>query len=355
MAQTAAVTGSLPASPGSAQGEASTPMFSTAWGIVVGAILLWIVGIIAAAASSVAQAALVVEDPAAHTFLSYLVYVPSVLMFLAGSAALVVGSVRWAMYGKDAVGASSGGAGATDGDLLRSINDRLLLSDTAKRIAYRQHDLGALRRAIREDIDKGAFDAALVLVQEMSHTFGYREEAEAFREQIINARAAEQERKINASMEQLNELIAKNDFRAAGLMAAKMARLHPENERTNKIIDYVEEMRDQYKLRLEREFLAAKERGEVDKAMELLKVLDQYLSPKEAESFREIARDVIGQKRDNLGVQFKMAVHDQEWTRAVVVGEQIIREFPNTRMADEVRGLLDQVRTRAAGQRAAQA
>jgi hypothetical protein len=240
-------------------------------------------------------------------------------------------------------------------DLLHSINDRLLLSDTAKRIAYRQHDLAALRRAIREDIDKGAFDAAMVLVQEMSQTFGYREESEQFREQITAARAAELDRKVAAAMADLDKVIAVHDFRQAGLMAAKMARLYAEHERTRNVVDYVEEARQQYKQQLEREFMNACEREEIDKAMDLMRTLDGYLTPKEAEPFQEIARGVIGKKRDNLGVQFKMAVHDKEWTRAVQVGEQIIREFPNTRMADEVRSMLDLLRERAASERAARA
>lgn len=59
-------------------------------------------------------------------------------------------------------------------------------------------------------------------------------------------------------------------------------------------------------------------------------------------------------KRDNLGVQFKMAVHDKEWLKSIRVGEQIIRDFPNTRMAEEVRERIDLLRERAAGQQAAQ-
>ena len=54
-----------------------------------------------------------------------------------------------------------------------------------------------------------------------------------------------------------------------------------------------------------------------------------------------------------LGVQFKIAVHDREWVRAMRVGEQIIQEFPNTKMCDEVRGMIDLLRERAAGQSAA--
>ncbi|MEM8783700.1 MAG: hypothetical protein AAGE65_12715, partial [Planctomycetota bacterium] len=90
-----------------------------------------------------------------------------------------------------------------------------------------------------------------------------------------------------------------------------------------------------------------------DGAMKLLKELDKYLQPGEAKQFEEVARGVIGKQRDNLGVQFKLAVHDKEWLNSVRIGEQIIREFPNTRMADEVRGMLDLLRERAAGQQAA--
>src|SRR5690606_11685480 len=144
-----------------------TPSFSTPLGIVLGSLLLCLVGIVAAAAAHVANLSLDVQSPSAHVTVSYLFYVPSIFFFLVGIVTLIIGAVRWAIYGKDALGPTANSAhGASDAyaDLLHSINDRLLLSDTAKRIAYRQHDLAALRRAIREDIDKGQFDAAMVLV-----------------------------------------------------------------------------------------------------------------------------------------------------------------------------------------------
>ena len=52
-------------------------------------------------------------------------------------------------------------------------------------------------------------------------------------------------------------------------------------------------------------------------------------------------------------MQLNRAVHDKERTPAVRIGEQIIKEFPNSKMADEVRGLLDVLRARAAGEQAA--
>jgi hypothetical protein len=37
------------------------------------------------------------------------------------------------------------------------------------------------------------------------------------------------------------------------------------------------------------------------------------------------------------------------WADAIAVGQQIIDEFPNTRMATEVRDLLPELRNRASG------
>ena len=100
----------------------------------------------------------------------------------------------------------------------------------------------------------------------------------------------------------------------------------------------------------------------LDRAMDLLTEIDPYLSPAEAEELRDLARTVIAKKRENLGVQFRMAVRDliaaisperpddtkvdSEWSRARRVGEQIIEQFPNTKMATEVRDALDGLQQR---------
>lgn len=248
--------------------------------------------------------------------------------------------------------AHSGSTGDSD-DILRSINERLLLSDIAKRIAYRHQDRDALRKAIREDIEKRDYDAALALVSEMSQVYGYRQEAEDFRDQILQARAVETERRISDSLSQFEKYLGESDWDTAGREAAKLQRLYPDSVRVRDLSKRVREARDAHKHDLERRFLEAAQRDDVELAMDLLKELDKYLSENEAAPLREVARGVIGKKRQNLGVQFKLAVHDKEWTQSVRIGEQIIREFPNSKMADEVRGHLDLLRERAAGEQAA--
>ncbi|MEX0777731.1 MAG: hypothetical protein WD042_18665 [Phycisphaeraceae bacterium] len=250
-------------------------------------------------------------------------------------------------------GGSAGGDQATE--LLKSINDRLLISDAAKRIAYREQDRAALRQAIREDIERSDYDAALVLVDDMGQQYGYREEAEQFREEILATRQAETDAKIQEAISRLDSIIERHDWAGAQREAMKVQRLFPDTLPTRNLEQHVLEARERYKHELERQFLQAAERDDVDRAMELLKELDVYLTETEAEPFRETARGVIGKKRENFGVQFKLAVHDREWSTAVRVGEQIIREFPNTKMADEVRSLIDELRRRSAEQHAARA
>jgi hypothetical protein len=239
-------------------------------------------------------------------------------------------------------------------DLLRSANDRLLISDEAKRIAYREKDREALRAAIREDIHKRDYDAALVLVSRLSETYGYQGEAEDFQEQIRIAREAEQEQKVAEAIVELDRVLAAYDWDTAAKQAAKVQRMYPDSPRVKGLHRRVSDAREQRKRDLEQQFFRAAERDDVDRAIELLRELDRYLSEAEAAPLLETARGVIGKKRDNLGVQFKLAIHDKDWLHAVRVGEQVIKEFPNTKMADEVRGMLDLLRERAAGQRAAQ-
>jgi hypothetical protein len=85
----------------------------------------------------------------------------------------------------------------------------------------------------------------------------------------------------------------------------------------------------------------AVKRQETDRSLEILKSLDMYLTSNEALALQEAAKDVFRTKLHNLGVRFSMAVSDHHWGEALDVGQQIITEFPNSRMSEEIRGKLD--------------
>jgi hypothetical protein len=232
-------------------------------------------------------------------------------------------------------------------DSLRLLRDQAALSDDARRVLNRQTERNLLCRAIEEDIQAQAWDAATVLCDELSERFGYRADAEEFRARIELARSEIQERRVGDAIARLDGLIVQRRWDVALREAARIRRLFPESPRVENLRPRVESARGVYKEDLERRFLEATHGGRVDEAMSLLKELDAYLTPEEAEPFREVARGIISKARENLGAQFKIAVRDRQWATAAALGRRIVNEFPNTRMAAEVRGMMDGILARA--------
>lgn len=235
------------------------------------------------------------------------------------------------------------------GRAVRALSDQAVLSDDARRLLNRRGERELLCRAIEEDIAAEDWDAAIVLCTELADRFGYRAEAEQFRTQIDKARSVVQERRVADAIAQLDGLIVQRKWDQALKDAARITRLYPDSPRSEGLRTRVERARAVYKADLERRFLDAAGQDRVEEAMELLRELDAYLSDTEAAPYREVARGVIGKARENLGVQFKIAVQDRQWVSAAAIGRRIVNEFPNTRMAAEVREHLDGILVKANG------
>jgi hypothetical protein len=232
-------------------------------------------------------------------------------------------------------------------DAIRLLTEQSTLSGDARRVLNRRIERDLLCRAIEEDIAAAEWDAALVLCAELADRFGYRAEAEEFRSRIEFARSEILDRNVADSIGHLDGLIVQRRWDAAAREAARIMRLFPDSPRVEHLRQRVDQARAAYKADLERRFLEAADQDRIEDAMTLLKELDAYLTENEAEPFREVARGVIGKARDNLGAQFKLAVRDRQWATAAALGRRIINEFPNTRMASEVREMLDGILAKA--------
>ncbi len=230
---------------------------------------------------------------------------------------------------------------------VRSLQEQAALSDDARRVLNRRGERDLLCRTIEADIQASDWDAGIVLCKELADRFGYRAEAEEYRSRIERARSQMVEQRVNDSMAHLDGLIVQRQWDAALLESARIRRLYPDSPRTENLRRRVEQASRVYKADLERRFLDCAHQDQIEDAMELLRELDAYLTEAEAEPYREVARGVIGKARNNVGAQFKIAVHDRRWGDAATIGRRIIAEFPNTRMAHEVRQVLDGILQRA--------
>ena len=110
-----------------------------------------------------------------------------------------------------------------------------------------------------------------------------------------------------------------------------------------------------FKERLIGEYNDQVAKKEIDHAIATVRKLDFYLSTDEAASMQESVRTLFKDKLNLLKDQFTDHVHQSRWAEAHHVGEAIVRDFPNTQMAKEVREKLDSLKQRADESRGATA
>ncbi len=234
-------------------------------------------------------------------------------------------------------------------DSVKAMAHQATLSDDARRVLNRPQERAMLNATIETDIAAGNFDAAIVLIDELANRFGYRADAEEFRSRIEQMRRDTIEAEVTGAIATIDALAGEHRWEESYAEATRVQRLYPSSARAQRLDERVRQAHDAFKKELERAFLLAAQDGDLDRSLDLLRQLDAYLTPNEAEPLREVVRGVIGKARDNLGASFKLAVQDKRWNEATTLGEAIIQQFPNTRMAAEVRDVIDGVRARAAG------
>jgi hypothetical protein len=197
------------------------------------------------------------------------------------------------------------------------------LSERAKSVLSRSQERMLLTQAIEDDINAARFASTVPLLRQLESLGAHQDAAalaaktrEAQQRALLAPPAAQVT--VDSAVDQLGQQQAENLAQQVKLKAGLEQAFH----------------------------LAAKE-GRTDDAMMVLGQLDSLITPEEATPLREIARDVIAKARDGLGEKFRLAIQEKRWKDAIACGEQITRQFPNTRMASEVTGMLDALRTRA--------
>jgi hypothetical protein len=104
---------------------------------------------------------------------------------------------------------------------------------------------------------------------------------------------------------------------------------------------------DRYKDTVQRKFLEAGSIDDMDEAMKWLKQLDKVLTSEEAAPFAKLAKRVIEGNKQRLAMQLRMSIHMEDWSKGTEICEEIIAEFPNTKMANEAGSMIEKLRDRA--------
>ena len=230
--------------------------------------------------------------------------------------------------------------------LTEETRENSALSDASKRLLYRDRELDLLRMLTEQDIAAGKFNSAMRLVNELSSQFGLLEEAEAFRGRIEEARRADVQRQIKIGLEQLNHALSDEDWHSALLMATRLQRLYPDAPSVQDLENHVISVRRRHAAGLAHSLDDARSEDRIEDAMQLLKELDRHVDTEEAQRLAPVAKAVVSRHREELAERFRGAVETKNWLEAVRLGEQIVLNYPNTRMAEEVSALLGELHSR---------
>ncbi len=232
-------------------------------------------------------------------------------------------------------------------ELLERVHEASIVSDASKRILFKDNELSLLRRRVDEMIGRGEYDAALDLCEAIETTFESAEIADAFRHRILRSRQDHHEAEIHGALDQFDGLLRMRDWARAHQEAARIRRLYPNSELLSELDQRIHAARDAHKNELHANFSQAINHDDIETAMRLLRELDRYLTREEAAQYAEQAQKVVERHRENLTTRFKMAVNDRRWTEAVEIGDVIVGDFPNTKVAEEVASMIEVLRTRA--------
>ena len=230
------------------------------------------------------------------------------------------------------------------------IADNVQLSDAVRGLMHRDRERTALRLAINEEIIRGDIEAAYALVEQLEERHGYKNEAARLRQEVDRSRQQLNSQQVHEAAEQVQAHLEAQEWDPARRLMDRLLAQHPNNGEVAALPKLFQFRRGEQKRRLLKEWDDAVRRNDVDRGIAILRELDQYLTRNEAAALEESARGVFRTKFHNLGLQFSFAVTEHNWAEALDVGKQIVDEFPNSRMAQEVRDRMVVLAKRADGE-----
>jgi len=223
---------------------------------------------------------------------------------------------------------------------LTQINRMTRVSETAKSIVFRDADQQSLREAVFDRLQDKDFEGADRLIEQIAQRPEYGEIAAQLRIQAEHYRDSTDHERFEQIAIHIEKLLDDHHWARASAQIESLIKAHPESERAKALKQSLIEKKQQRKKVLLAAWDEAVKRQQTDRSLDILKELDFYLTPNEALALQEAARDVFRTKLHNLGVQFAMAVNEKQWVSALDVGQQIINNFPNSKMSEEIRGKL---------------
>jgi len=221
--------------------------------------------------------------------------------------------------------------------VLTEISQSTRLSEAAKAIIFRDEDRQFFIEAVLDKLQQQDIDGAYEIIDGIANHAGYTELAEHLRAEADKRRGVTEQERIEQAIVAIERLFESYQWAKAGTQIERLISAYPDSEEAKVLRRSLIDKKEERKKVLLNAWDDAVRRRATDRSLEILKELDLYLTPEEAVNLQKAARDVFKDKLHNLGVQFSLAVSGEQWGKAIQIGQQIMRDFPNSKMAEEIR------------------
>ncbi len=226
---------------------------------------------------------------------------------------------------------------ASNKGLLEQISQGVRMSEAAKTITYRDMDRQQLRASVMEKLHKQDFDSTYAMIEDIARRNEYKQLAGELKLTADKYRNASDLERINQIAGYIDKLLEEFQWTTASVQIERLKTLYPDAPQTKAIQQRLADKKEQRKRELLATWDEAVKKSDTDYSLMILKELDMYLTPSEGLALQEAASQVFKNKLHNLGVQFSLAVSDKHWEKALETGQEIARDFPNSKIAEEIR------------------
>lgn len=230
--------------------------------------------------------------------------------------------------------------------ILTQINQNIPLSETTRAIAFRDADRQSLREAVLSKLHQQDFETTYEMIDEIAHSTRYKKLAEQLKIQADKYHDATDIERANQVIAHVEKLLENCQWSRASAQIERLIWTYPKSEKAKAMRQKLIDKKQERKKELLVAWDDAVKRQDTDRSLEILRELDLYLTPNEGLALQEAARDIFRNKLHNLGVQFSFAVSEKQWANALKTGQQIIHDFPNSKMAQEIRAKIEILRQR---------
>jgi tetratricopeptide (TPR) repeat protein len=229
---------------------------------------------------------------------------------------------------------------------LEQITQNLRLSESTRAIINRDADTAAIRQAVLYKLQNGQPQAAAKLIDALDASGQHKELAGQLRAEVENFLATGDIEKENQLIAEIESLLDEFQWAKAAAQIENFIKTFPNSYQAGQMRQKLLDKKEERKKTLLTLWDEAVRRQDTERSLEILRELDMYLTPNEGLALQEAARDVFRTKLHNIGVRFSIAVSGKQWRQALEAGQEIIREFPNSRMAQEIRERIDVLKER---------